>query len=50
MYDINKLIKVSTYARSIKKSTVWIYGLIEKGELKSVKIDGVVFINLDKKA
>jgi len=46
MYDISKLVRVSTYARKIKKSVVWIYQLAKKGDIKIVEIDGVKFVNL----
>jgi hypothetical protein len=43
-----KLVKVSTYARMINKSPVWVYKLIESNNLKSVEIDGVKFIILER--
>lgn len=44
--EIEKLIKVSTYAKQIDKSVVWVHQLIRRGEIDSVKIDGVTFIKL----
>lgn len=44
--DKTKLMTVSNYATKIGKSTTWVYKLIEAGDLKSEKIDGVTFIKL----
>ena len=46
--DISKLKKVSTIAREKNQSKEWIYKQIEKGVYKSVKIDGVIFIDTSK--
>ena len=43
--DPTMLKKVSTYARDEKKSDTWVYNKIALKELKSVKIDGVVFVH-----
>ena len=46
------LVKVSTYARSINKSVELIRKHIREGKWKEnkefIKIDGVIFINLNK--
>ena len=39
-----ELIKVSTYARDKGISVQAVYKQIEKGQLYSVKLDGVVFV------
>lgn len=40
------LVKVSTYAKSINKSTTWVYNLAKEGKIKIVEIDGVTFVKL----
>ena len=40
----NELVKVSTYAKEKGISVQAVYKQIEKGQLDSVKIDGIVFI------
>jgi hypothetical protein len=45
--SIENLVKVSTYAKSIDKSTAWVYKLIEKEKLKSIIIDDVIFVNME---
>ncbi len=42
--ETDKLVRVKTYADTIGKSVTWVYKLIEKGELKTKEIDGIVFI------
>jgi len=42
-----KKVRVSTYARMNKKSNQWAYNEIEKGKVKSEKIDGVTFIIIE---
>ena len=39
---------ISNFSREYEYSTVYIYKLIKKGVLKSVSIDGVMFIDIDK--
>lgn len=43
-----KLIRVSTYASSIGKTTQWVYSLIKSGKLVSEKIDGAVFVVVEE--
>lgn len=45
MIDETKLKKVSTIAREKNQSKEWIYKQIDKGVYKSVKIDGMTFID-----
>ncbi len=45
---MNKLIKVSTYARDNKKSLAWAYKQIRNGKVKTKVIDGVIFIDVSK--
>lgn len=40
----SKLIRVSTYARRHNLSVQAVYNKIAKGEIYSIKIDGVIFI------
>lgn len=40
----NELVKVSTYAKEKDISVQAVYKQIEKGQLDSVKLDGVTFI------
>ena len=40
----SELVKVSTYAKEKGISVQAVYKQIEKGQLDSVKIDGIVFI------
>lgn len=42
--DINRLTKVSKYARENSISVTWVHTLVARGDIKSVKIDGVTFI------
>lgn len=42
--DIEKLVKVSTYAKHIDKSHAWVGKLAERGDINMVRIDGVRFI------
>lgn len=46
--NFNNLVKVSTYAKQINKSVTWVQMLINDGKVKSVKIDGVNFVDLSK--
>lgn len=41
-----KLVTIKTYSEMIKKSTTWVYKLIEKREVKIKEIDGVKFVIL----
>jgi hypothetical protein len=41
------LVRVSTYAKIIDKSTAWVYKLIEKEKVKAEIIDEVIFINME---
>lgn len=43
-----ELKRVSTYAREKKVSVQTIYNQINNGTLKSVKIDGVTFVEIEK--
>lgn len=43
-----ELKRVSTYARDKKVSVQTIYNQINNGTLKSVKIDGVTFVEIEK--
>ncbi len=45
--DTNRLIKVSTYAKKVGMSTMWIGALIKRKDLKGIKIDGVQFIIME---
>ena len=49
MIDEKKLKTVSNYARKKGFHRNWIYQLIGKGKVKLVEIDGVKFIEEDKK-
>ena len=42
-----KLVRISTYAKQIGKTTVWVGQLIKSGKLKTEIIDGTIFIKLD---
>ncbi len=42
--DLDKLIKVSTFAKQKDKSVVWVYNEIYNRNIKSVEIDGVKFV------
>ena len=42
----DNLVKISTYAKRIKKSVTWVHKLIKTGEIKSLKIDGVAFVSI----
>lgn len=46
--NTDNLIKVSNYAREKKISLSHIYRLIKQGKIKSVTIDGVIFIVKEK--
>ena len=47
MVDIEKLVKISSYAKIINKSVIWVYKLADTGKIKLVVIDGVKFIKVD---
>lgn len=47
MLDKNKLMTVRNYAKLIDKTVQYVYKMIKQGILKSVKIDGVIFIQID---
>lgn len=40
------LVRVKTYADSIKKSVTWVYKLAELGEITIQEIDGVKFVEV----
>ena len=40
----NGLMKISTYARKIKKSVQWVYSLEKQGKITIEEIDGVKFV------
>ena len=42
--SMEKLLKVSNYAKKINKSVTWVYKLAESKEIKLIEIDGVKFI------
>lgn len=42
-----KLISVSTYAKSIDKSPQWVYHLIRVKKVKSKIIDGHIFVKIE---
>ena len=42
--EVEKLVKIKTYADKINKSITWVYKLVQLGEIELVKIDGVNFI------
>ena len=44
MKENSELVKVSTYARDKGISVQAVYKQIEKGQLDSVKLDGVTFV------
>lgn len=46
MIDKNKLVRISTYAKLIGKTTVWVLKLIKKEKLKTEVIDNTIFIVL----
>ena len=48
LVDINKLVKVSTYARTRKPpcSHPWVDRLAEQGEIEIIRIDGVKFVKI----
>ena len=46
MEILTKLVRISTYAKKIGKSTAWVYKLIDKGEIELIRIDGVNFIKI----
>lgn len=46
LQDINKLVKISTYAKNLNKSRTWVDKLIIAGELECVMIDSVKFIKI----
>ncbi len=47
MHEIRTdLVRVKTYADSIKKSTTWVYQLAKKNEIKIVEIDKVKFVKV----
>ena len=41
-----KLVRISTYARSHNRSVQWVYSLIKSGKVKYEIVDGVKFIIL----
>ena len=45
--DVNKLVKVRTYARQKNFSTQWVRQLALLGKVKMIDIDGVKFIKVD---
>lgn len=45
--NTDNLIKVSSYARERKLSLSHIYRLIKQGQIKTVTIDGMIFIVKD---
>jgi len=47
LVDINKLVKVSTFARNKPCSAPWVDRLFEQGEIVIIRIDGVKFVKLD---
>lgn len=50
MVDEKKLKTVKNFAKKREVHRNWIYQLVNKGELESIKIDGVLFIkDTDKK-
>ncbi len=46
--ETDNLLKISSYAGVIKKSSTWVRTLIKNGKLESVKIDGVEFVKCNK--
>ena len=49
LVDINKLVKVSTYARNHKPepcSSPWVYQLAKQGKVEIITIDKVNFVKL----
>jgi hypothetical protein len=47
MVDIKKLVKISTYAKTINKSVCWVHKLATAEKISLVIIDGVKFIKVD---
>ena len=43
----NNLLRISNYALKIKKSVTWVHKLIRAGEVKSLLIDGVAFVQVE---
>jgi tricorn protease-like protein len=48
LIDINKLIKVRTYAHFRNLSHTYVYTLASQGKILMIEIDGVKFIQLTK--
>lgn len=46
MKEIEKLVRISTYASLNRVSVTWIYKLIARGDLICVEIDGVKFVKI----
>lgn len=44
--NTTELKSVKNYALSINKSVQWVYKLIERGDIKCIKIDGSKFIKI----
>ena len=42
----HRKLRISTYAKLIEKTTVWVGKLIDSGKLDIVKIDNTIFIKL----
>lgn len=42
----SNLVRISTYAAMIGKSSTWVHKLKDSGEIKVVKIDTVLFVVL----
>lgn len=48
MIDEKKLKTVANYAKKRGCHRNWVYQLIHKGEVESIKIDGITFIREEK--
>jgi len=46
MTDLSKLVRISTYAKMIGKTPVWVQYLIKHGKLNTVLVDNTIFIVL----
>lgn len=46
MIDKDKLVRISTYAKMIDKTSVWVGMLIKEGKLETITIDNTIFIKI----
>lgn len=43
------LVKISTYAKKMNKSTTWVYDQAKTKNITIVEIDGVKFVKIEKR-